>query len=66
MKFELTENQVNKYNTWKKRMKPKYKGVLGSNLGITFSFTGIGTAIHAHYFDGEKTHNIDLTDYDTW
>jgi len=62
--IELTEEQTNKFNTWKNTFKNKdYLGMVGGHFGLEIIFTSVGDIIKGKAWNGQE---IDLTDYDTW
>ena len=64
MKFELTENQVEKYMDWGKKHSKTCKlppVCCGGTITFSFTPTGLGEGLEVKCACGEK---IDLTDYD--
>ncbi len=66
MVFELTHNEVKKFNAWKESLPPlKEIDVWGEVFQYEFIFypTGLGTTKIVRRSDGLE---IDLTDYSKW
>jgi hypothetical protein len=63
MKFELDEEQVKKYQAWRKKLKKLPPATIGGGETFCFTPTGLGTAVTVKRVDGEE---INLTDYDKW
>jgi len=62
MKIELSDNQVKKFNDWKKSFdKLPHIGATGGHFGINILFTSIGQVITAVAWNGTE---IDLTEYE--
>jgi hypothetical protein len=62
--IELTQEQTNKFNTWKKTFKNKdYLGMVGGHFGLEIIFTSIGDIIKGKSWNGQE---IDLTEYENW
>ena len=61
-KFELTPEQVKKYENWKKKLPKHNEGAIGGATEFIFSPTGVGLGVRVKYFK----HELDLTDYESW
>lgn len=65
--FELSPEQMKKFEKWKKKL-PKipdnYTGAAGGNYGFTFIPTGLGTLVGAYRADDPEKHKIDLTEWE--
>lgn len=66
MIFELDEEEIKKFNNWKKNLSEIPVDVFGVEFQFTFKFhpTGLGVVkVIERDLDGEK---LDLTDYSNW
>jgi hypothetical protein len=63
MKFELDEEQVKKYNAWRKKLKKLHPSTIGGGETFCFTPTGLGTVVVVKRTDGKE---INLTDFDKW
>jgi len=64
MNIQLTEEQIKKYNDWKKSFgELPYIGATSGHFGLTIIFTSIGEIIKGKAWNGQE---IDLTDYENW
>ena len=63
MTFELSETQVEKFNKWRKKLKPIPPAAIGGGFSFTFTPIGIGTVVEVTRIDGKK---LDLTEDDKW
>lgn len=65
MKFELSQLEIEKLNSWKQSLPELPADVFGEDFQFEYTFTptGVGTTIKVRRFDGEE---IDLTDYNLW
>jgi hypothetical protein len=68
MKFELTEEQMQKGDEFRKAQNEvtgtNYYGAIGGVLTYLFTPTGIGCAVTVRHEVTKK--ELDLTDYDSW
>ena len=61
MKFELSEKQLKKFNTWKKKQKvPPMVAAIGGSYSFPFTPTGIGDFVEVKCNYNGKT--LDLTE----
>jgi len=59
MKFELSEKQLKKFNTWKKKQKvPPMVAAIGGSYSFTFTPTGIGNFVEVKCNDNGKILNL--------
>lgn len=65
MKFELSQLEIEKLNSWKQSLPELPADVFGEDFQFEYIFipTGVGMTIKVRRFDGEE---IDLTDYNLW
>jgi hypothetical protein len=61
-KFELTPEQIKKYEEWRKTLPKRYEGAIGGATQFIFTPTGVGDGVKVKYFEYE----LDLTEYDNW
>lgn len=69
IKFELSLDQTKKYLEWQKslpELPQTHWGVNGGGYIFTIIPTSIGDIIKVKREDGDPSHEIDLSDYDTW
>jgi hypothetical protein len=59
--FSLSEDEVKKFEAWRRTKEKKYLGAIGGGYEFRFLPTSIGTFVSAHCWDGTW---INLTDYD--
>ena len=59
--FELSEEQIKKYEEWRSRKKGSYRGPIGGGYTFCFTPTSIGVTVVVKCDDG--TH-LDLTEYE--
>lgn len=64
MKFELTDEQVKEFETWRKTHKREYTGAIGGRYQFRFRPTGMGVCVTVE--DGVTGETIDLTDEGSW
>lgn len=60
--FEMSAEQVKKYEKWRKKLPKEYFGAAGGGEHFIFTTTGIGMGMSVKYGD----HEIDLTEYEYW
>lgn len=65
-KFELDEEEIKKFESWKKKQKEKNPSMPTAGERWTFMFTptGLGTVVKVK--DEETDDIIDLTDWENW
>ena len=63
-KFELTEDQIKKFEKWQKKHEPMYTGAIGGRYTFEFTPTSIGIAVVA--VDNLTHTELNLTDYENW
>jgi len=65
MKFELTDEEVEKVEKWKETLCKIPEDINGKKLQFEYIFypTGLGTVKIVRRIDGK---DIDVTDYDKW
>lgn len=61
--FELTEEQIKKYEEWRSSKKGSYRGPIGG--GYTFCFTPISIGVIVVVKCDDGTH-LDLTEYENF
>ena len=64
MTFELTPEQVKKFNEWKKTHTVKYTGAIG--VRYTFTFHGTSLGVVTKVIDEVTKEELDLSDYLDW
>ena len=64
MKFELTPEQVAKFEKWRKTLPPSSLKYTGGRYTISFNPTGIGTIVKV--LDNKSKAELDLTEYENW
>ena len=64
MKFELTEEQVKKFEEWKSTHEAVSEGAIGGRYAFTFSPTGVG--VFVFITDNSNGEKLDLNDYDSF
>ena len=62
-KFELTDEQLAKYDEWKRDLPPLEPATIGGAYSFLFTPTGLGCEVVVIRVDG---HKIDLTDRSKW
>ncbi len=65
-KFELSEDEIKKFEKWKKKMKKKDDSMPTAGERWTFMFTPTGLGTVTEVLDNATNEKIDLTDWDTW
>lgn len=63
IKFELSPEQVEKYEKWHKSLKKIDYGTTGGGYSFIFTPTGLGDIVKVRRDDGQE---IDLTEEDKW
>lgn len=63
MKFELNEDQIEKYQNWRKKLKKIDYGAIGGGYTFMFTPTGLGDIVKVRRNDCKE---IDLTEIDKW
>ncbi len=63
MEFTLTEAEVARFRSWRKKFDDYPQGVSGGVFSFIFIPTSIGTITIIRHVSGEE---LDLTDYDSW
>lgn len=63
-KFELTEDQIKKFEKWQEKRKSMYTGTIGGRYTFEFTPTSIGIAVVA--VDNLTRTKLNLTDYENW
>ncbi len=66
MTFELTDNQIKKFEEWKKKMKEKNSFIPTAGERWTFCFTPSGIGMIVHAIDKATHEEIDLTEWDNF
>ena len=62
MKIELSKEQLERFENWKKSFEPlPYVGVAGGYFGLDITFTSIGMMIFGKAWNGKE---INLTEYE--
>ena len=64
MKFELTDEQVEKFNEWKATHKKVYGGAIGGRYSFEFAPSSIGVFIFVE--DAVTKERLDLNDYNSF
>jgi hypothetical protein len=64
MKFELTQDQIEIYNLWRKELPAADSGAIGGRT--TFSFTPTGLGVITRIKDNITGKELDLTEYEEW
>jgi len=63
MTFQLTSEQTEKYNKWRKKLKKINFGAIGGGYTFCFTPTGLGDIVKVKRDDG---YELDLTDINNW